>query len=123
MNATNGIARFSVVALDCQNPRELAEFYAALTEWAIAADERARARARGPRGRDPAGVQLPRVPRPGGSPVLPRPGQGGRRAAVPQAGARRRRPEHRAVGRRSARSHTRCSPSTTLPPLPRRAVA
>ena len=30
-----GIARFSVVALDCRDPRRLAEFYAALTGWEV----------------------------------------------------------------------------------------
>ena len=30
-----GIARFSLVALDCRDPRHLAEFYAALTGWEV----------------------------------------------------------------------------------------
>ncbi|MBA3289428.1 MAG: VOC family protein [Acidimicrobiia bacterium] len=30
-----GIARFSLVALDCQRPVELAKFYAAVTGWEI----------------------------------------------------------------------------------------
>ena len=30
-----GIARFSLVALDCRDPRRLAEFYAALTGWEV----------------------------------------------------------------------------------------
>lgn len=32
------IARFSLVALDCPEPRQLAEFYAAITGWEIAHD-------------------------------------------------------------------------------------
>lgn len=34
-----GIARFSLVALDCPDPRALAEFYAALTGWEIERDD------------------------------------------------------------------------------------
>lgn len=34
----NGIARFSLVALDCPDPRALAEFYAAITGWEIEDD-------------------------------------------------------------------------------------
>jgi predicted enzyme related to lactoylglutathione lyase len=34
-----GIARFSVVALDCPDPRALAEFYGALSGWEIARDD------------------------------------------------------------------------------------
>jgi len=30
-----GIARFSVVALDCRHPLELARFYAAITGWEV----------------------------------------------------------------------------------------
>jgi catechol 2,3-dioxygenase-like lactoylglutathione lyase family enzyme len=33
-----GIARFTLVALDCRNPQVLAEFYAAITGWEIARD-------------------------------------------------------------------------------------
>jgi catechol 2,3-dioxygenase-like lactoylglutathione lyase family enzyme len=33
-----GIARFTLVALDCPNPQALAEFYAAVTGWKIARD-------------------------------------------------------------------------------------
>jgi catechol 2,3-dioxygenase-like lactoylglutathione lyase family enzyme len=32
---TDPIARFSLVALDCPDPRRLAEFYAALTGWDV----------------------------------------------------------------------------------------
>ena len=34
-----GIARFSLVALDCADPRALARFYAALTGWEIDHDD------------------------------------------------------------------------------------
>ena len=34
-----GIARFSLVALDCPAPRALAEFYAAITGWEIDRDD------------------------------------------------------------------------------------
>jgi predicted enzyme related to lactoylglutathione lyase len=34
-----GIARFSLVALDCRDPRHLAKFYAALTGWEVRPDE------------------------------------------------------------------------------------
>lgn len=34
-----GIARFSLVALDCADPRALAEFYAAITGWKIDHDD------------------------------------------------------------------------------------
>jgi catechol 2,3-dioxygenase-like lactoylglutathione lyase family enzyme len=33
-----GIARFSVAALDCPDPRGLAEFYSAITGWEVASD-------------------------------------------------------------------------------------
>lgn len=33
------IARFSLVALDCPDPRALAEFYAAITGWDIDSDD------------------------------------------------------------------------------------
>jgi predicted enzyme related to lactoylglutathione lyase len=32
------IATFSVVALDCPDPRQLAEFYSAVTGWKVSAD-------------------------------------------------------------------------------------
>lgn len=34
----SAIATFSLVALDCPNPRALAEFYSAITGWPIASD-------------------------------------------------------------------------------------
>ena len=34
-----GIARFSLVALDCPDPTSLAEFYGAITGWPIAEDD------------------------------------------------------------------------------------
>ena len=34
-----GIARFAVVALDCPDPRALAEFYSRVTGWDIADDD------------------------------------------------------------------------------------
>lgn len=34
-----GIARFSLVALDCPDPTTLAEFYSAITGWPIAEDD------------------------------------------------------------------------------------
>ncbi len=34
----SSVARFSLVALDCPDPRALAEFYAALTGWPIDED-------------------------------------------------------------------------------------
>jgi catechol 2,3-dioxygenase-like lactoylglutathione lyase family enzyme len=33
-----GIARFTLVALDCPNPQAMAEFYAAITGWTISRD-------------------------------------------------------------------------------------
>jgi hypothetical protein len=35
------VGRASLVAFDCPNPRELAEFYAALTGWSVELDEHA----------------------------------------------------------------------------------
>ncbi len=34
-----GIARFSLVALDCRDPKRMAEFYGALTGWEVARDD------------------------------------------------------------------------------------
>lgn len=34
-----GIARFSLVALDCPDPRALAEFYGAITGWRLDGDD------------------------------------------------------------------------------------
>jgi catechol 2,3-dioxygenase-like lactoylglutathione lyase family enzyme len=34
-----GIARLQLVALDCRAPRELADFYAALTGWPVTRDD------------------------------------------------------------------------------------
>jgi hypothetical protein len=34
----DGIARFSLVALDCEDHRGLAEFYSAITGWAVEGD-------------------------------------------------------------------------------------